>query len=240
MSTSVRRTYAQLRFIYTWITEKIVLLSDETSCFYRNLTSELIDNKVSKPKVMTYLSKLDVRLKDIIVKKRSKKDEVQRNGFEYSGARLAHKRHSDNSNFDIFFERESMSGEQILMPFEEESSGTVVLYDGAGLILQATEKGYTVFIDELNCYLHPHVFKEIVSLFNDSKDRCGHSQLIFTTHDVTVSNSEVIERDQVWLIDRSHWHSSSLYAFSEFQDKKETPFADVYLNGMVGAVPIIS
>ena len=240
LSTAVRINNKPLMSIYQWITENIVILSKNSTCFYRNLTSNLVVNKVWKPRVLKYLKKLDIRLKDIHVKKRAHNEETDFENLSFSNSPLVQKLYSDQSLFDIHFVRVDISGNQVMIPIEEESSGTIVLYDVAGLILQAAVKGYTVFMDELSSSLHPQVFSEVVSMFNDSQSNDSWSQLIFTSHDVTIPNNDVIKRDQVWLVDRSSKLSSSLYAFSEFQDKEQAPFQRVYLEGRIGAVPIIN
>ena len=125
------------------------------------------------------------------------------------------------------------------LSIDEESSGTRALFDLAGPLLDSLEKGHTVIVDELNDDLNPLVFHSIVSMFGNQKQNPNNAQLIFTTQDVTIPNNDLIDRDQVWMVEKDCEHASSLYSYSEFRTRFGTKFQKAYLEGRFGAIPTV-
>jgi AAA15 family ATPase/GTPase len=137
-------------------------------------------------------------------------------------------------------ERESES-----IPFQlltEESSGTIKMYSLGGYIIPALEKGHTLIIDELDRSMHPHLCEYLINLFNDPATNPHNAQLIATTHDTTLLDSNNLRRDQIWFISKDHGasHVFSLDEFDKSEVRKNTPFNKWYLDGRFGAIPKIN
>ena len=143
--------------------------------------------------------------------------------------------------FHKTFDDETEVGE-IGFGLEEESGGTVKLYDLAGRILLALINGSVFIIDELNNSLHPMMTELLVEIFNNPESNPNNAQLIFATHDTTLLNPDLFRRDQIWLTEKDQFGATSLYSLSEFDYRKvrgNTPFDKWYLSGRFGALPII-
>lgn len=69
--------------------------------------------------------------------------------------------------------------------------------------------GITFIIDEIDRKLHTNLTLKIIELFLSNKNRC---QLIFTTHETELLNSNLIDYDNLWLIDKNEGDGSYLYA----------------------------
>lgn len=125
---------------------------------------------------------------------------------------------------------------------EEESAGTFKMYELAGEIIEVLEGGYTIFVDELDNSMHPHISEYIFRLFNDSDTNPNNAQLIAATHDATLLNPEIFRRDQIWFTQKNSFGATEIFSLDEFnrnEVRKNTPFEKWYLDGRFGALPLI-
>jgi hypothetical protein len=101
------------------------------------------------------------------------------------------------------------------------------------------ELGNTLIVDELDTSLHPFITKMIVMLFQSQTTNPKNAQLIFTTHDVSLLDRDLIRRDQVWIAEKSEKGSTELYSLQDFDVREDTPFEKWYLAGKFGGLPQI-
>lgn len=126
------------------------------------------------------------------------------------------------------------------LPFIEESFGTRALFMLGCSILQSLENGTPLFVDEIDSGLHTYISRLIVDLFRNEHINKKHSQLIFTTHNVTILDQDSIRKDQIWFVEKDTYGCSELYSLSDFEDVREsTPFSKWYLENKFGGVPIL-
>ena len=119
-----------------------------------------------------------------------------------------------------------------------QSDGTKKLFSFASLWLESLKKGKVLFCDELNDNLHPALVKLLVDLFNDDELNTQKAQLVFTTHETSILNQEVLRRDQVWFCERAEDLSTKLYPLSDFTPRKGIEdIENSYLTGRYGALP---
>jgi AAA15 family ATPase/GTPase len=126
----------------------------------------------------------------------------------------------------------------------EESDGTVKLFQLAARIIRALDYGETLLIDEINNGLHPVLGHFIVSLFQNKEVNTNNAQIIFTTHDVNFMEQRLFRRDQIWFIEKDKQGKTSIYSLSEFGNnksliRKNVSIRNWYLSGRFGAVPVI-
>lgn len=123
---------------------------------------------------------------------------------------------------------------------DNESLGTQRYTNIIPLILVMLEiGGGVVLMDELDASLHPLLAQAIVDIFHSSENK-NNSQLIFTSHDVTLLEPERFRRDQIWFCEKDENEATELYSLAEFdpQDvRATTKFSRQYLKGLFGAVP---
>jgi len=132
-------------------------------------------------------------------------------------------------------------GRDVTFEMEVESAGTRKLFAFAGPWLDALENGYTLFIDELNNSLHPRLVRFLVELFHDPVRNSRNAQLIFTTHETSILNQEVMRRDQIWFCERDRDQAAHIYPLTDFSPRKGRENLELaYLSGRYGAVPFIS
>lgn len=92
-------------------------------------------------------------------------------------------------------------------------------------------------IDELDHSLHPVLVRALLAEYHRPNPTSG--QLIFTTHNSSLLDADLLRRDQVYLIDKGFDLASHLEALSSFQPRKQEALEKGYLMGRYGAVPVL-
>lgn len=124
------------------------------------------------------------------------------------------------------------------LPFDEESTGTRALYSLGGKVLLALRNGGVLVVDELDTSLHPYLTRMIMYMFQSTKLNPLNAQLIFTSHDMTLLDRDLVRRDQVWITEKNDVGVSDLFSLQDFEGvREETPFDKWYLAGKFGGLP---
>jgi len=124
---------------------------------------------------------------------------------------------------------------------KQESDGTQRFFSLIGPWIESFARGYTVFVDEIDASLHPMLTRKLIELFHDPQWNRNNGQLILTTHDVSLMDSSLFRRDQIWLTEKDADGAAHLYSLSDYKKKprKVEDWRKGYLAGRYGAVPIL-
>jgi len=133
------------------------------------------------------------------------------------------------------------SGEfKALFSLEQESTGTQKLYALAGPLLDILQKGSIMVIDELDRSLHPLLVRKIIEVFhNPALNKMG-AQLMFSTHDATLLDGNLLRRDQVWLLQKDSSQSATLTPLTDFHPRNDEALLKGYLLGRYEGIPVLS
>ncbi len=128
--------------------------------------------------------------------------------------------------------------DQILLPFlKHESSGTIKMLGILPVLFRALETGSPIVIDEIENGLHPNVLQRILELFLSEETNINNSQLICTTHNISLAEGKV-RRDQVWVISKDSCGRSSIKRISDYPGTRTTDnIAEKYLRQAFGSIP---
>lgn len=125
----------------------------------------------------------------------------------------------------------------------DESAGTRNWLGLLPTVLDVLDKGRVLVVDEIDASLHPMLTAKLVGLFQDEKTNPTGAQLIFTTHDTsllgTMLGDNVLDRDQIWFVDKNAEGASELYPLTDFKPRKDQNTERRYLAGSYGAVPVL-
>jgi len=130
------------------------------------------------------------------------------------------------------------NGDTVSFRPEEESDGTRKLCNLVERIFLG-EDGSTFIIDELDASFHPQLTYRFVKLFIDCKER-NKTQVIFTTHESSLMDFNLLRRDQIWFIEKSFKGNSELYSLEEFNERNDRRIDKAYMEGRYGGVPVFS
>lgn len=142
----------------------------------------------------------------------------------------------DKVVFDEYIYRHN--GNRVIFRPDEESEGTRRLYG----ILASTFMGkdrVTYIIDELDTSLHPQLTFRFVKLFLET-DLSNNSQIIFTTHESSLMDFQLLRRDEIWFVEKCECGSSSIYSLEDFNERCDRRIEKAYREGRYGGLPIFS
>lgn len=119
----------------------------------------------------------------------------------------------------------------------EESEGTKTLFRMMVRMIGIIHEGKMLLVDEIDNSLHTQLVEFVIGMFNHS----DHAQLIYTTHNTHLLNTDFQRRDQVYFVNKREDGSSDLYSLFDFKDFRDTlDMEKAYLQGRFVAIPTIS
>lgn len=119
----------------------------------------------------------------------------------------------------------------------EESEGTKTLFRMMVRMIGIIHEGKMLLVDEIDSSLHTQLVEFVIGMFNHS----DHAQLIYTTHNTHLLNTDFQRRDQVYFVNKREDGSSDLYSLFDFKDFRDTlDMEKAYLQGRFDAIPTIS
>lgn len=122
----------------------------------------------------------------------------------------------------------------------EESTGVKRLFQMICPILDILNNGKILICDELESSLHESVIYQIVQLFQHYQKE-KFAQLIFSTHDTSLLDTELFRRDQVWFTQLNNERATDLYSLVEIKNvRKSENLAKGYVSGKYGAIPMLN
>lgn len=122
----------------------------------------------------------------------------------------------------------------------EESAGVKRLFQMICPIIDILDKGKILICDELEASLHEAIIFQIVKLFQHyQKDK--FAQLIFSTHDTSLLDTDLFRRDQVWFTQLNKERATDLYSLVEIRNvRKSENLEKGYVSGKYGAIPMLN
>lgn len=144
--------------------------------------------------------------------------------------------------YEFSFTHKGANGFEETFSEAEESKGTLAILAFFSLALRLLSVRSVGFIDEIDSSLHPSYVQELIRLFKDPRTNPNQSQLVFTTHDVSLitrtgADPRILDQDQIWLVEKGADGSSILYPVTSIPSRWDENFGRNYLHGVYGAVP---
>ena len=162
---------------------------------------------------------------------------------EQKGGLLDILRTADSDIVDIRMESGALktyhrSNPDVAFDFEtEESEGTKTLFRMMQSMMDIIRGGKFLLIDEIDTSLHTQLVEFIIGMFN----RSDHAQLVYTTHNTHLLNTDFQRKDQVYFVNKREDGSSDLYSLFDFKDFRDTlDMEKAYLQGRFNAIPYLS
>lgn len=126
---------------------------------------------------------------------------------------------------------------------EQESDGTMRYFNLLPILYWAGQQNSrgVFLIDELEDSLHPKLTEELLRRFLSATGEDQRRQLIFTTHELHLLRSDMLRRDEIWLVEK-RGHNSELIRLTDFSGSGVRNGADlpkIYMSGRLGGVPRI-
>ena len=120
----------------------------------------------------------------------------------------------------------------------EESDGTKVVAALVGVCLWALETGRTLFVDELDRSLHPFILISLMRLFKSKRYNKTNAQLVFTAHDPTPLDDDLLRISEVGIINKTIAGGTSFRRLCEYTGTRNVSnFRKQYLSGVYSGIP---
>lgn len=243
VSTGAQFNNDQLTAIYNWFSEglRFVNLTAESS-FSPVFTANLIEEqKPNLAAILALLESADFGISGADVKHKELSNEEIKTIYPPSMVRNmeATSKLPGIKMLEINFKHRGTSGQDKVIGFSDESAGTRRFFSLAGPWLDILDHGYTVLIDELENSLHPILIKKLLKLLFNSQLNQKGAQVIFTTHNPILLDTDIIRRDQVWFTEKDDNGATHLYPLTDFKPRKTESLVRGYLAGRYGAIPFI-
>ena len=208
-----------------------VTVEDESSTFLKRLKSPdspicehykaILNDTIDEQSPELSDEEREIILNHVLSSSTGDKSEMKTLGFEHHGV-----------DSDVIFSQNM------------ESRGTLSSLAFFSVMLSVLSKWTLCLIDELDMSLHPKYVRELVRLFRDPKTNPHQSQLIFSSHDVTLmagiglDGFSVLDRDQIWFTEKdSRTGQAELFPLTSFHVRRDENYMRNYFNGVYGALP---
>ena len=128
------------------------------------------------------------------------------------------------------------NNDSVSFSHKEESDGTRRLIELVNILYSSQFSNRVFIVDEINRSLHPNLTTSFIEKFLElSSD--NESQLIVTTHEVSVMNLDLLRQDEIWIVDRDKYGASSMLSMSKYDIRSDKVLDKDYLNGRYGGTP---
>jgi uncharacterized protein len=184
--------------------------------------------------VTEFLSDADIGISKIEITK--EKGFQQPVSFDASG-NINASRHEAEIPVPIFWH--STSKGEAHFRLGDESEGTQRLFMLAGPLFEMLRTGCVLFVDELDRSPHALLVRQLVRTFQSPGLNPKGAQLIFTTHDTSLLNADLLRRDQLWFVEKDADQASAIFPLTEFSPRRHEALERAYLSGRYGAIPIL-
>ena len=243
VSTAAQFNNAPLMSLYNWFKAGLFFINlGAEDWFAPNFTATMIEEQ--KPQVQAIIELLktaDFGIIDAKVQHREMSPEEIRDNVPPSIFREIEKdgKLTQMNIMEIKLRHQGSNNGESFIDFSEESAGTRRFFSLLGPWLDTLEKGYTVLLDELETSLHPLLVREFLRLLFSEKYNSKGAQIIFTTHNPFILDTDLIRRDQIWFTEKDEEGGTHLYPLTDYKPRNNESLTRGYLAGRYGAVPFI-
>ena len=234
LTTAIQLNNEQLKPLWNWFANSLAVV-DWPGAAGIGQTVQKLDDPAFKARVLKLLRAADLHIADIRVEK-VPGHQVE---FKLEPGKPPELAARAQDVPDIKYVHKVENEEPVAFDGRYESAGTQRLLSYVGPILDALENGKLLVIDEMDSSLHPLVVRFILRLLHDPESSRHGAQILMTTHDTSLLDTDLMRRDQYWFIDKDQRQASRLYPLTDFSPRKNEALERAYLRARYGGVPSI-
>ena len=217
--------------IVNWFSKNMSPKTDSRNEQRYQSTERIYKSEKEKEFTLELLKKADFNIIDIELEKEEKKegrsDVFEESAQLYLAIGIIKRR-------GLKFIHKTMNGKIAAMSFDAQSEGTKRYFELSSILGKLLEENSFVPLDELESSLHPDLADHFIKTFlANSKN----SQLLFTTHNLMLLDSDYIRRDAVWFCEKNEDGATELFSAHDFGLHKNISLFNAYKIGKFGAKP---
>ncbi len=238
LSTAVQLNNEQLKPVYNWFHQKLRTIG--VGGLGPTYSASFCKTEAGRKRILDLLNAADLSIADLKVEM-MKFDLTDLPSDMPEPLKEVIRKELDGKETPEVTFLHTMSGSEELVALDpdDESVGTRKLFTLAGPWLDVLDNGHVLFVDELNNSMHPLMVRFLIGLINNPRINRKNAQLIFSTHDTSVLDNELLRRDQIWFTEKDAANATRLYPLSDFTPRKGEALEKGYLKGRYGALPYI-
>ncbi|SHK79974.1 hypothetical protein SAMN02745216_04092 [Desulfatibacillum alkenivorans DSM 16219] len=240
LSTAVQLNSEKLKPVFQWFKKLAVI--GHGAIMGDSFTVECCEDADKKRRILSFIQNADIQISDIMVEeeKISFEDFPFPKDMPNEVQRVLKKDLDGRTIKNVAFKHKAAnSSDDVIMDIENESDGTLKLFSYAGPLMDVMEKGRVLVVDEFNNSFHPLIIQYLLSIIHNDEMNKANGQLIFTTHDTSLLDQDILRRDQIWFMEKDDNQASTLYSLLEFKPRNKEALRKGYLQGRYGALPYI-
>ncbi|MHB8481683.1 MAG: AAA family ATPase [Nitrospiria bacterium] len=238
LSTAIQLNSEQLKPVFNWFQQRLAVILPDGQIDLQISIDQCASDE-GKKRILEFMNSADISISGIEVKKIKFTPEMVPLGVpQVLRDQIVQDMLGKDMNA-IRFQHQATNGESVYFEMNDESHGTQRLFAFAGPWLDILAKAKIIFVDELDTGFHPLMVRYLINLIQNQDTNKNDAQLIFTTHDTSILDTELFRRDQVWFVEKDRENASKIYPLSDFNPRKGEALEKGYLKGRYGALPYI-
>jgi hypothetical protein len=237
LSVATQLNSPQLRSVFDWFQKKLVAIVGTTK-LNQSLTLKLWEEPDGKGRLLPFLKEADLGIVDVQIRKeplpvagaiaiRGAIIDQRPGSATPDVVRIMLSHLSDDPSRPVDFD------------FEDESSGTQILFLTAGAWLNVIKNGEVLLFDEIDTNMHPRLLLFLIRKFHSALTNPHKAQLICSTHNTSLLDREIFRRDQFWFVEKQRTGASKLYPLTDFSPRNDEVIERWYMRGRYGALPVL-
>lgn len=241
ISTAVHLNSIDLIEPFEWLTDTLRIQTTSNNIFSPGQTAHLIKDHVEdgcKKAILNILREADLGIRDISIDTKKFEPSMLPLEMPDNVRNDIEKEMSGQVMHTPKFIHRSLQSEDILFDINEESNGTKRLFEMAGQLISAIQHNLVLVVDELEESLHPYILRMIVNMFQNPDTSDSRAQLVFSTHNTDILDSNILDRDQFYFVEKRRGQSK-LIRLNDYKPRKGEALRSNYLKGRYGGVPSI-
>ena len=140
-------------------------------------------------------------------------------------------------SFEVCHERQD--GEHVNFDISTVSSGFIRMLDLLPALDKANTNDTLIVVDGMEWALHTLLSQHFIKYFVEIVTKAQNgSQLVFSTHDTNLLDSDILRSDEIWFMEKDSCSSSQLCNLVEFKQTTGLNIEKGYLAGRFGGIPL--
>lgn len=140
----------------------------------------------------------------------------------------------------LFMVHKGNSAEDRSIEFFKESLGTKKIAILAQFLFPVLRRPSVLIVDELESSLHPDLTRLILKCFLDETINVCNSQLVFSSHETSLLDLDLLRRDQINFVYKDDDCVTSIRSLNDFHVRKTDSIEKSYLAGRYSTSPSIN
>lgn len=241
LTVAAEFNHEQLSEVYRWFSLHLRVVNATTmdTTFERLTARQALEDDSFYTLLQNFLQIADLGIVDLTIQESPQTIVLHKPDMSDIPISSISIRRGTEYDIQLVHQAESSAPSAASFSIEDVSLGTRRLFGMGFPWIDTLRTGCILVVDELDSSLHPSIVRAMVKMFHNSTINARNAQLVFNTHDVTLLDTSLFRRDQVWFVEKDTGGASHLYPLLDYGPRKHEALEKGYLMGRYGAIPFL-